>query len=149
MAISVVHGTPSEEGRKALTSVSSVFSNSGPFAGDELEDLLQNEDDFGAACARCNPAFSRSGSVHERTVARRESISNRFGSARSVVRNERRTLVTRRLSTFVSVALRRRRRRASIRCSLIMTAGVSGEEAVGRLRGGVEKMAHLRVAVSQ
>lgn len=56
-------------------------------------------------------------------MASSESISNRLASARGVVRKERRTLVTRRLSTFVSEELRRRRRRASIRCSLIMTAG--------------------------
>jgi hypothetical protein len=79
--------------------------------------------------ARCRPAFSRSGSVHERMVARRESISNRLASARGVVRNARRTFVTRRRSTLVSEELRLSRRSASIRCSLIMTA-VEGKVSV-------------------
>jgi hypothetical protein len=56
-------------------------------------------------------------------VARRESISNRFASARGVVRNASSTFVTRRRSTLVSEEFRLSRRRASIRCSLIITAG--------------------------
>lgn len=72
-----------------LTSVSSVFSNSAPLEGELPTDVRPQNDEGGVAagCARCKPAFSRSGSVHERIVARRESISNRFASARGVVRN--------------------------------------------------------------
>ena len=107
-----------------LTSVSSVFSNSVPLAGELLADERDQKEGDGVRddCTRCKPAFSRSGSVQERIVARRESISNRLLSARGVVRNERRTLVTSRRSTLVSEELRLSRRRASIRCSFIMTA---------------------------
>lgn len=111
-----------------LTSVSSVLSSSCPLTELLVEDRDQNEDD-GAMdeCARCRPAFSRSGSDHERMVARRESISNLFASARGVVRKDRRTFVTRRRSTLVSVELRLSRRKASVRCSLLFTA-------VGKMR---------------
>jgi hypothetical protein len=112
--------------RDTHTSVSSIgFSNSaGAFAGEpEGERLQKDDDDRGVRpCARCRPAFSRSGSVHDKMVAKRPSISKRLASSRGVVRNERSTLVTRRLSTLVSVELRRSRRRASIRCSLLTTA---------------------------
>ena len=62
--------------------------------------------------------------------ARRESISKRLLSARGVERKERRTLDTRRLSTLFSVELRRRRRRASIRCSLMITARIPSVSSV-------------------
>lgn len=107
-----------------LTSVSSVLSSSCPLA-EELPAGERDQKESGGAideCARCRPAFSRSRSVHESMVARRESISNRFASARGVVRNARRTFVTRRRSTLVSDELRLSRRRASMRCSLIITA---------------------------
>jgi len=114
------------------TSVSSDFSNSPAFPAGEPDadaERLQNDDEGGEAMfefrdepERCRPAFSRSCSVQERMEASRESISKRFPSARGVLRKERRTFVTSRLSTFVSVELRRRRRRASIRCSLSITA---------------------------
>lgn len=74
------------------------------------------------AADRCKPAFSRSASDHERMVASKDSISNRLASARGVVRNERRTLVTSRLSTLLSVEFFRSLRRASMRCSLMITA---------------------------
>ena len=110
--------------RLGLTSVLSVLSSSCAFAGEMLaEERDQNEGDGAIEeFARCRPAFSRSESVHERMVARRESISNRFASSRGVMRNDRRTFVTRRPSTLVSEELRLSRRRASTRCSLIITA---------------------------
>ena len=114
------------------TSVSSDFSNSPAFPTGEPDtdtERLQNDDEGGEAMVemrdepeRCRPALSRSCSVQERMEASRESISKRFPSARGVLRKERRTFVTSRLSTLVSVELRRRRRRASIRCSLSITA---------------------------
>ena len=114
------------------TSVSSDFSNSPAFPAGEPDadtERLQNDDEGGEAMVemrdepeRCRPALSRSCSVQERMEASRESISKRFPSARGVLRKERRTFVTSRLSTLVSVELRRRRRRASIRCSLSITA---------------------------
>lgn len=109
---------------KILASVSSVFSNSGLFAGEFPIDVRPQNDEgcVVAGCARWRPAFSRSESDHDRMVARSESISKRFASARGVVRNWRRILVTSLLSTLVSEELRLRRRRASIRCSLIITA---------------------------
>jgi hypothetical protein len=119
-------------GKKVFhTSVSSDFSNSPAFAGEPDADTerLQNDDGGGEVMfgfrdepERCRPAFSRSCSVQERMELSRESISKRFPSARGVLRKERRTFVTSRLSTLVSVELRRRRRRASIRCSLSITA---------------------------
>lgn len=68
------------------------------------------------------PALSLSASPHPRIVPSNPSISNRFGSARGVDRKESRTLVTSRRSTLVSEDDFRRRRRASIRCSFMMTA---------------------------
>lgn len=56
---------------------------------------------------RCKPAFSRSASVHDKMVARRESISKRLESARGVAMKDRRMLLTRRLDTL---ALRERDR---------------------------------------
>ena len=105
------------------TSVSSDLSISA-FAGElTLEDRPQNDEpvDGSEALTRCRPAFSRSMSFQERIEARRESISKRLPSARGVERKERRTLVTKRRSTLKSVELRRSRRRASIRCSFMMT----------------------------
>ncbi len=55
--------------------------------------------------------------------ARRDNISYRLVSARGVDRKDKKTLDTSRRSTFVSEELRRKRRRASIRCSFRMTAG--------------------------
>lgn len=75
--------------------------------------------------ALCRPACSRSRSVHKRIDESKESISNRFGSARGVVRKESKMFVTSRRSTLVSDELRRRRRRASVRCSFMITAGES------------------------
>ena len=120
-----------------LTSVSSVFSSSCPLAGELLAEERDQKEGDGTMdeCARCRPAFSRSGSVQERMVARRESISNRLASARGVVRNARRTFVTRRRSTLVSEELRLSRRRASMRCSLIITAS-QGEVSVRPHRNG-------------
>jgi hypothetical protein len=106
------------------TSVSSDLSNSA-FPGEPaLDDRPQNDEagDASEEPTRCRPAFSRSRSFQERTEARRESISKRFPSARGVERKERSTLVTKRRSTLKSVELRRNRRRASIRCSFMMTA---------------------------
>lgn len=113
-------------------SVSSDFSSSPAFPAGEPDadtERLQNDDEGGEAMVefrneleRCRPAFSRSCSDQERMEDNRESISKRFPSARGVLRKERRTFVTSRLSTLVSVELRRRRRRASIRCSLSITA---------------------------
>jgi hypothetical protein len=96
--------------------------------GESVGERPQKEDDDRGpgASARCRPAFSRSGSDQERIVARRPSISKRLASSRGVVRKESRTLVTRRRSTLVSDEFRRRRWRASIRCSLRMTAGARG-----------------------
>ena len=107
-----------------LTSVSSDLSSSAFAEEPTLDDRLQNDGavDVSEELTRCRPAFSRSRSFHERTEARRESISKRLPSARGVERNERRTLVTKRRSTLKSVELRRSRRRASIRCSFMMTA---------------------------
>lgn len=71
---------------------------------------------------RWSPAFSRSSSLHCRMVDSNDSISKRLESARGVVKNESRTFVTSRLSTFVSEDDRRNRRSASIRCSFMITA---------------------------
>lgn len=76
-------------------------------------------------CARCRPARSRSSSSQFRMVERSPSISKRLLSAREVVRNDRRTLVTSRRSTLLSLWFLRRRRSASVRCSFVTTAGVS------------------------
>ena len=106
------------------TSVSSVFSKSALLLEATFDGRPQNEGvELGGA--RCNPAFSRSASVHDRTDEISWSISKRFGSARGVARKERRTFVTRRRSTLVSDEFRRRRRRASIRCSFMITAVVT------------------------
>lgn len=89
-----------------LTSVSSVDSNSAAFGlGEDVEDRVHEEveapeDDAGT---RCRPAFSLSASPHERIVARRLRISNRFPSCLGVVRNCKRTFVTSLLSTLLSV----------------------------------------------
>ena len=106
------------------TSVSSDLSNSALVGEPALDDRPQNDEAEGVSedPTRCRPAFSRSRSFQERTVARRESISKRFPSVRGVERKERSTLVTKRRSTLKSVELRRNRRRASIRCSFMMTA---------------------------
>lgn len=106
------------------TSVSSDLSSSA-FGGEPaLDDRPQNDEpvDVSGELTRCRPAFSRSRSFQERIEARRDSISKRLPSARGVERKERRTLVTKRRSTLKSVELRRNRRRASIRCSFMMTA---------------------------
>ena len=92
----------------------------------------------GAAFILCNPAFSLSSSVHDKMVAKMESISNRLVSPREAARKERRMLVTSRLGTIISAALYvncktdrstlvsdevlRKRRSASVRCSLFTTA---------------------------
>lgn len=102
--------------RKTLsrTSVSSFFSNSGPFglvARPHIEDpMLGRSPPF-----FCNPAFSLSSSFQDRMDESRDNISKRLGSARGVQRNDSRTFVTSRLSTLVSVDERRKRRRASMR----------------------------------
>ena len=122
--LAYVYGSYTNKAEERPTSVSSDLSNSA-FAGEPaLDDRPQNDE---AECVseeptRCRPAFSRSRSFQERTEARRESISKRFPSARGVERKERSTLVTKRRSTLKSVELRRNRRRASIRCSFMMTA---------------------------
>ena len=76
----------------------------------------------GAGPMRCNPALARSVSSHCRIVAKSDSISNRFESARCVVRNERRIFVTSLRSTLSLEAFLRSRRSASVRCSLFTTA---------------------------
>lgn len=81
------------EGRRHITSVSSVLSNS--VALPLPDPPLPPRSD--AAPVRCNPAFSRSLSVQDKTEARRESISKRLLSERGVVRKESMTFVTRRL----------------------------------------------------
>ena len=88
-----------------LTSVSSDLSSSAFAEEPTLDDRLQNDEavDVSEELTCCRPAFSRSRSFHERTEARRESISKHLPSARGVERNERRTL---RRSTLKSVELR-------------------------------------------
>lgn len=113
------------------TSVSSDFSI-GLFAGEwapDDKDRPQNPLDGDASVppppepAFWIPAFSFSWSDQLSIDARRFSISNRLVSPRGVVMYERSTLVTRRRSTFVSLELLRSRRRASTRCSFMITAG--------------------------
>lgn len=77
---------------------------------------------WGRFAWRWRPAFSRSASSHCRIVESSCSISKRFESARDVVRNDNRTLVTSRRSTLTSEVLFRSRRSASVRCSLFTTA---------------------------
>jgi hypothetical protein len=102
------------------TSVSSVFSSSiGRDRTGELaaEPLLPR---------RCSPARTRSSSDQERMDASSPSISNRFVSSRGVQRNVSNMFVTSLRSTLVFADPRRRRRKASMRCSLIITANVTG-----------------------
>ena len=66
---------------------------------------------------------------------RRDNISYRLVSARGVDKKEMRTLDTSRRSTFVSVELRRKRRRASIRCSFRITASRVVRRQVERAEG--------------
>lgn len=78
--------------RRENDSVSSVLSNSSALlfkAGDWLEDLDHIEEavPLGEAFDLCRPALSRSSSVHDRTDARRVSISNLFVSPLGVERN--------------------------------------------------------------
>ena len=110
--------------RTVRTSVSSVCCNSPALVGEvALDERPQKEDCVVPdGCAFWRPAFSRSWSFHERIEASKESISKRLLSALGVDRKDRRTLLTKRLSTLFSVELRRSRRRASIRCSFRITA---------------------------
>ncbi len=75
-----------------------------------------------ATPALCKPALSRSLSSHDNIDANKMSISNRLESARGVVRNCNKMFVTNRLSTLLSGDDFRSLRRASVRCSLRMTA---------------------------
>ena len=130
--------------RELHTSVSSVLSSSVSFPFPRLhidEPVAGRRPPF-----RWMPALSRSSSDHWRIEARRESISKRFESPRGVVKKDRRTFVTRRRSTFVSVEERRRRRRASIRCSFMITAG---EGRCGSYDGPMQKKHTGRTFVSQ
>jgi len=110
-------------------SVSSGFSRSRfGLIGPEPEETRRplNEGRLADKPERCSPAFSRSLSSHDRMDDKRESISKRFGSEREVVRNWRRMFVTSRRSTLLSDEFFRNRRRASVRCSLIITAFEGG-----------------------
>src|SRR5579863_777476 len=98
------------------TSVSSVLSSS--IGRDRTGELAED----GLIPIRCSPARTRSSSDQERMDARSPSISNRFVSSRGVQRKVSNTLVTSLRSTLVFAEPRRRRRNASIRCSLIITA---------------------------
>lgn len=75
---------------------------------------------------RCRPTRSRSSSDHDMMLASTESISNRFESARGVLKNEMRTFVTSRRSTMFSPLVFLSCRRASMRCSFKMTADTGG-----------------------
>ncbi len=128
------------------TSVSSDFSSS--VFGLEADVLLRPQNEppcvASAELVRCRPAFSRSWSFHERIEASRLSISKRLLSARGVERKESTTFVTRRRSTLVSEELRFKRRRASIRCSLMITA--RSEELELRMKHIVMPSTHLHAA---
>lgn len=117
------------------TSVSSVFSSSAVLVGGVIGDRTQNGELGFAEWARCSPAFSRSSSFQESMEARRDNISYRLVSARGVDKKEMRTLDTSRRSTFVSEELRRRRRRASMRCSFRITASGLVRRKVGWVGG--------------
>lgn len=71
---------------------------------------------------RCSPARSRSSSPHDRMDASRLSISNRLLSARGVLKKVMSTFVTNRRSTLFSELSFLSRRRASVKCSLRITA---------------------------
>ena len=133
------------------TSVSSDLSNSALAGEPALDDRPQNDEADGVfeELTRCRPAFSRSRSFQDRTEARRESISKRFPSVRGVERKERSTLVTKRRSTLKSVELRRNRRRASIRCSFIMTAKQKKNMIKIYEDSSVRKHSHPHVVVFQ
>ena len=114
---------------KARTSVSSVFSSSrfllllGDPNPQNPEVPFPVEPALGVGPEPLiRPAFSLSASPHPRMVPSNPNISNLFGSARGVDRKESRTLLTSRLSTLVSEDDFRRRRRASMRCSFMITA---------------------------
>lgn len=108
------------------TSVSSVRSRSAPLPlGEVAADRPHSSEPCDALPFRCRPAFSLSSSVQESIEERRDNISKRFGSARGVTKKESSTFVTRRLSTVVSVDDRRSRRKASIKCSFMITAELS------------------------
>jgi len=102
--------------RREKDSVSSVFSSSNG-RGRTGELAVP-----GLMPIRCSPARTRSSSDQERMEARSPSISNRFVSSRGVLRKVSNMLVTSLRSTLVFADPRRRRRKASIRCSLIITA---------------------------
>lgn len=117
-------------------SVSSVFSNSifllllgdaAPLMPFPQNSPLPPETPFAVAPPLdapkllIKPAFSFSTSFHPRIVPSNPSISNLLGSARGVDKKESKTLVTSRQSTLVSEDDFRRRRRASIRCSFMIT----------------------------
>ena len=117
---------------RRLTSVSSVLCKSGFLV--VVGELLRPNMDRPVLGVmrpplRCRPAFSRSSSFQERIVASNDSISNRFESARGVVRNDKRTFVTSLRSTLVSDEERRSLRSASIRCSFRMTP-TRGQDAI-------------------
>ena len=80
-------------------------------------------------------------------MARRLSISKRFVSPRGVVRNCKRTFVTSRRSTLLSVWFRRRRRRASMRCSFIIMA--LWKSTFSKRKTSKTRMAHFHVVVSR
>ena len=104
-------------GSTMLTSVSSIVSGSEGLLPLDMRPTFPED-----APARWRPAFSLSTSPQDRMVANRLSISKRFASARGVVRNANRMFVTKRRSTLLSVWFLRRRRNASVRCSLRITA---------------------------
>ena len=129
-----------------LTSVSSVFSSSKALDFD-VGDRVDNIDDFApGAPERCRPAFSRSSSVHCKTVDSIVSISNRLASPLGVLRNWRRTFVTSLRSTLVLFDDLRSRRSASTRWSFMMTAWRSVRDTEGVF---FEKCSYLRVEVSR
>lgn len=95
---------------------------------------------------RCKPALSRSSSDQERMEASNESISNRLLSARGVLKNDIRTLVTSRRSTLFSPESFFRRRRASVRCSFSITAKDHSRRVRKAIRWAERHSTHLHAA---
>jgi hypothetical protein len=104
------------------TSVSSVFSSSKALDFEAGERVDSMDDLVAGGPERCRPAFSRSSSVHCKIEDSKVSISNRLASPLGVFRNCRRTFVTSLRSTLVLFDVLRNRRKASTRCSFMMTA---------------------------
>ena len=109
-------------GGQSPTSVSSVFSSSKALDFEPGDRVDSRDDLVAGGPERCRPAFSRSSSVHCKIEDSRVSISNRLASPLGVFRNCRTTFVTSLRSTFMLFDVLRSRRRASTRCSFMMTA---------------------------